>query len=374
VANDEPREHPRVEATFRVLYTTIDQLLVAYSFDLSKGGMFLQTDDLLPINAVIQVNLELAEGSSEIPVICRVAYVRDAAEAAEGRPAGMGIEFLDMNNECLALIQEFIASKIHGEEPAIPMPPDVLNVLVVDDDEAVRTLAGSAFAARSDRVRYAADGFEAFAMCLKDPPDILISDVHMPRMDGWQLLRLVRARPSLSSVPVLFLTTLSGNDERLRGYQLGVDDYIAKPFSPRELAARVDRIMTRVQRWSTPNLARKTLRGDIDHVSLGSVLSFLELERKTGELLVVGDEEAARLSLRDGRLVRASIDGSELRSRQAIRRVLRWKSGVFELAQQDVAGPDEVGMSIAGLLLSLAKETDEEARDKENQGNRFGDE
>src|SRR6185312_10888767 len=69
---DDGNRAPRVEATFRVSYPNVDQLLVAYSSDLSKGGMFLTTDQFLPVNAVVRVNLELGEGSAEIPVICRV--------------------------------------------------------------------------------------------------------------------------------------------------------------------------------------------------------------------------------------------------------------------------------------------------------------
>src|SRR5215475_5840667 len=93
---------PRVEATFKVSYPSVDQLLVAYSSDLSKGGMFLETEQFLPVNAVIRVNLELGESSAEIPVICRVVHLRDhAAARAAGKPPGMGVEFLDMTAECL---------------------------------------------------------------------------------------------------------------------------------------------------------------------------------------------------------------------------------------------------------------------------------
>src|SRR5258708_37267644 len=103
----------RVQATFKVSYGTVDQLLDAYSSDLSKGGMFLTTDQFLPVNAVIRVNLELGEGSVEIPVICRVVYVRDAAAARSvGKPSGMGIEFLDMTAESLRLIEAYIAERI----------------------------------------------------------------------------------------------------------------------------------------------------------------------------------------------------------------------------------------------------------------------
>ncbi|HEX8950841.1 MAG TPA: response regulator [Polyangia bacterium] len=356
---------PRVEATFKVSYASVDQLLVAYSSDLSKGGMFLQTDRFMPVNAVIRVNLELGEGSAEIPVICRVVYVRDAAAArAVGKPAGMGIEFLDLTAECLGLIEAYIAERIgdvDGGEAALPAKR--LSIMIVDDDQGCRTLAAQPFRSRGDYVRVAPDGFEALAQCLKETPDVIVSDVHMPRLDGWQLLRMCRARPTLSSVPFLFLTTLAGEQERLRGYQLGVDDYVQKPFRGKELQVRVDRILARVQRASHALAAKKTLRGDLASVGLPSVLGFLELERKTGELLVLGPKKA-QLFLRDGRLLRVEVDGlaADAASMEVVYDVLGWRTGQFEFAAHEVPGEDLYDRTITSLLLDHAKFSDESQR------------
>src|SRR5205814_7309857 len=141
-----------------------------------------------------------------------------------------------------------------------------LRIVVVDDDAGYRTRAAEAFARRGDRVLLAANGIEALALCLKEPPDVVLSDVQMPRMDGWQLLRLIRARPSLASVPVVFLTSLGGEAERLLGYQLGVDAYIPKPYQPEELMMRVHQIVRRAQNPKTSPGIRSSLRGDIEHV------------------------------------------------------------------------------------------------------------
>ena len=248
------RSSPRVEATFRVCYQSIDELLVAYSSDLSKGGMFLQSDRFMPVNAVIRLQLELEPGAAEISIISRVVYVRDDRTGrAVGKPPGMGIEFLDLSSDCLELIEAFIAEKISlGEMQPAPAPAKRLSVVIVDDDAGCRTLAAAPFATAAITCASPMTSFDALALCLKESPDVIVSDVHMPRMDGWQLLRMVRARPSLASVPFLFLTTLGGESDRLRGYQLGVDDYIPKPFRGKELQARVDRIMTRAHRGGSP--------------------------------------------------------------------------------------------------------------------------
>ena len=367
VDDEEPGDRaPRVVATFRVSYASVDQLLVAYSSDLSKGGLFLQSDQFLPVNAVIRVNLELGEGSVEIPVICRVVYVRDEVAArAVGKPAGMGIEFLDMTAECLGLIEAYIAERISEVDGAVEnaLPAKRLSVVIVDDDHGCRTLAAQPFRTRGDYVRLAPDGFEALAQCLKEPPDVIVSDVHMPRMDGWQLLRMCRARPTLSSVPFLLLTTLGGEQERLRGYQLGVDDYVSKPFRGKELQARVDRVVARVQRAAHALVEKKTLRGDLASVSLPSVLGFLELERKTGELLVIG-AKPAHLFIRDGKLLRVEIEGvvADATSIEVVFDLLSWSVGQFEFAAHEVPGDDLLDTTITALLLHHARFTDEHGR------------
>jgi CheY-like chemotaxis protein len=140
-----------------------------------------------------------------------------------------------------------------------------LSVLVVDDDHSSREAAAKPFRDRGDHVRTASDGVDALAACLKAPPDVILSDVQMPRMDGWQLVRIVRSRPQLAQVPMLFLTRLRGEDERLKGYQLGVDDFVPKPSRPR--GARGPRRPGRAASSALHRPGPKMLRGDLEQVS-----------------------------------------------------------------------------------------------------------
>src|SRR5215471_4692165 len=92
------RAFPRVPGVFSVRYATLDQLVVAYSADLSKGGMFLACDTFLPVNATLTLELVLPSQGGEYAVKCRVVYVRDQTTAEKaGKPAGMGIQFLDLD-------------------------------------------------------------------------------------------------------------------------------------------------------------------------------------------------------------------------------------------------------------------------------------
>jgi uncharacterized protein (TIGR02266 family) len=345
----DPREHPRFEGTYHVQYKTVDELVLAYTSDLSRGGMFLKTDEFLPLNAVIQVKIELPEGAGEIPAICRVAFVRDRdTAAAENLPMGMGVEFLDLDREALQIFEHFIIELSGDAQPATKAIARRLKVVVVDDDPIYLEHVARMFRERSDSVYTAVDGFEGLALCLKQLPDVILCDVQMPRMDGWQFLRMVRA-------------TLSGDEERLRGYQLGVDDYISKPFPGEEMLARTDRLVARTQRQTRPNVEKKTLRGDLLQVSLASVLSFLENEHMSGELLIVG-KSRARMLLADGKLLRVELNEPVPAAERPFV-VLGWKRGQFEFVPQDIdVDESDQPISLTGLILEHARRSDEGGR------------
>ena len=362
MSENDSREHPRFEGTYHVQYKTVDELVLAYTADLSRGGMFLRTEEFLPLNAVIQVKIELPEGAGEIPAICRVAFVRDRdTAAAENLPMGIGVEFVDLDREALQIFEHFIIELSTDAQPAQKAIARKLKVVVVDDDEFYGEHVAELFRARGDSAFIAPDGFEGLALCLKQLPDVILCDVQMPRMDGWQFLRMVRARPSLAGSPVVLLTTLTGEAERLRGYQLGVDDYIPKPCPPEELLARVDRLVQRIHRAARPNVEKKTLRGDLVQVSLASVLSFLENEKMTGELLIVG-KSRARLLLSEGRLLRTELNEPvPVAERPYV--VLGWKRGQFEFVPQEIViEPDDQPLSLTSLILEHARRSDEADR------------
>jgi DNA-binding response OmpR family regulator/Tfp pilus assembly protein PilZ len=356
------REHPRVSAAFRIRASALDPDALTGE-NVSRGGIFVRTAKFLPLNTVIRLTIEVPGTPIAVPATCRVAFVRDATgSAATGQSAGMGLEILDIASDQKPILERLIAERKTSQAPRAAEADGPLRIVVVDDDAKYREIAAAPFRQRGDTVVTTADGLEGLSACLKEPPDVILSDVQMPRMDGWQLLRLVRARPSLTSVPVVFLTSLSGESERLLGYRLGVDAYIPKPYSPDELLARVHQIVRRARNARGSPSARSTLRGEIAHVGLQSLFTFLEIERRSGVLLVIGDE-VARLFFAGGRVVRVEIEGQpSLAGRTAAMRILDATHGQFEFAAGDVAVPDDLSMSTTALLLENARLSDEGKR------------
>ena len=120
---------------------------------------------------------------------------------------------------------------------------DRLKVLVVDDESRMRKLVKDFLEREGHIIIEAADGMEAMDIFYENKDiALIILDVMMPRMDGWQVCREVRA---LSQVPIIMLTARGEERDELQGFELGVDEYISKPFSPKILVARVNAILKR---------------------------------------------------------------------------------------------------------------------------------
>jgi DNA-binding response OmpR family regulator len=140
----------------------------------------------------------------------------------------------------------------------------VTTLLVIDDDDRIRTLLAEYLTSRGLQVRTAADGPEGLAQLDAHPIDLVILDVMMPGMDGLDVLRALRpANP----VPVIMLTARGDDMDRIVGLELGADDYLAKPFNPRELLARAQAVLRRARPAQDPATAVLTagpLRVDPD--------------------------------------------------------------------------------------------------------------
>jgi DNA-binding response OmpR family regulator len=125
--------------------------------------------------------------------------------------------------------------------------PSAPRVLVVDDDEAVRTLASWQLESDGFAVDQAGDGAEALTAIGVDRPDLVVLDLSMPGVGGLDVLRRVRTAVATETLPVIVLSGRSGETDRIVGLDLGADDYLVKPFSPGELAARVRSVLRRAR-------------------------------------------------------------------------------------------------------------------------------
>lgn len=133
-------------------------------------------------------------------------------------------------------------------------------ILIADDEARIREVVQYALEKEGFAVRAAADGREALAALAAAPVDLLVLDVSMPHMDGLEVCRRVRAT---SQTPILFLSAKGEEIDRVLGLEMGGDDYLTKPFSPRELVARVRAILRRTDGTPAPEEAGALSHGPI---------------------------------------------------------------------------------------------------------------
>jgi DNA-binding response OmpR family regulator len=122
------------------------------------------------------------------------------------------------------------------------------NVLVVDDHASMRTLCRVNLEAAGFRVLEAADGDEALAAIKTDRPDLILLDIMMPRVSGWEVASALLADSSTDRIPIIFITARTGVTDRIRAFELGAQEYVTKPFDPAGLAATITKVLDQIDR------------------------------------------------------------------------------------------------------------------------------
>ena len=125
-------------------------------------------------------------------------------------------------------------------------------ILVVDDEANIVDLATLYLEQEGFRVRSAADGTTALDMIAHQPPALLVLDLMLPEVDGWDVCRRLRSGKVAPNLPIIMLTARDDDVDKIVGLELGADDYVTKPFNPRELVARVKAVLRRTRRAARP--------------------------------------------------------------------------------------------------------------------------
>jgi two-component system alkaline phosphatase synthesis response regulator PhoP len=125
-------------------------------------------------------------------------------------------------------------------------------ILVVDDDKKIVRLVRSYLEQANFQVLTAHDGETALHAIRRERPDLVVLDLMLPDRDGWEITRLVRSEPALAGLPIIMLTARVEDTDKIVGLELGADDYIAKPFNPREVVARVRAVLRRAAEPPAP--------------------------------------------------------------------------------------------------------------------------
>ncbi|HYO95316.1 MAG TPA: response regulator, partial [Polyangiaceae bacterium] len=226
-------------------------------------------------------------------------------------------------------------------------------LLLVDaDPRSVRVLEVSLKKAGYS-VTTAADGQDALTKIEFSAPDLILTDTRLPRLDGYELVRQMKQHTEYAAIPVVFLTSQRSIEDKIRGLELGVEDYLTKPIFVRELIARVnlllakrthDRIAT-----SIPMSRRTRLSGSLEDMGVVDLLQTFEISRKAGVARIHDGRREIRIYFRDGKVVDAEL--GRLRGEEAVYRSLIWSAGHFEVDFSPVSNDDIIPTTTQGLLM-----------------------
>ncbi len=242
----------------------------------------------------------------------------------------------------------------------------MLKVLLVEDNPMVMDLLREALTPLANVVAVG-DAAEALLQTVESPPDLIISDFHLPGMDGSQLLEKLRGRKSSANIPVILMATKAEIVDRLKPLEEQVADFIAKPFFIKDAVLRIKRVLDRIKlekltQESTGSGSK--VRGSLAQMNVIDLLQSLEMGRKSCALSLASGDERSVLFFSDGQINDAkygTVTGDE-----AVYKTLRWgDSGQFEIDFSSTSPAQTTTRSTQGLLMEGLRLLDEASRDSE---------
>jgi CheY-like chemotaxis protein len=236
-------------------------------------------------------------------------------------------------------------------------------LLVVDGDpKSLRVLDVSLKKAGFD-VATATASREALALLETSVPDLIISDTDLGETDGFELCRRIKAHPDWSKIPFLFVSSRKSIEDKIRGLELGVDDYLSKPIYIKEIGIRVRTALQRAERerMESRRDGRTRFAGDLSDVGVVDLVQTIELNRKSGIIHIENrDNRRGSIFFRDGRVVDAEV--GRLSGANAVYRLFSWFEGQFAVEFKHIRRHDVVDTATAQLLMEGMRRLDESTR------------
>jgi CheY-like chemotaxis protein len=236
------------------------------------------------------------------------------------------------------------------------------HLLLVDGDPKSLRVMEVSLKKAGFSVTTAVSGDDALQKVAISSPDLVISDTKLPGIDGYELCRRLKEDERFKGLPFIFLTAQKSVEHKLKGLELGVEDYLTKPIYIKEIVARVKILLSKreKERMERERKEGKAFSGNLGDMGVVDLVQTFEMGRKTGTMrLKVGGKDA-RIYFRDGKIVDAEF--GRLKGENAFYRLLNASEGTFELEFGPHEREDRLQMSTQGLLMEGMRRIDEWGR------------
>lgn len=346
----EKRRHPRINTSDSIEYILLDEKQNPLGrgegrmLNLSQGGVLLETQNPLNGSFVLLIISNLKEDS--LQVSGRVIYTRKPDNSSF---YFTGIEFIESEGE---QINDLIAS--------LKAYSSTVKVIIIDDDPTTRSFLENILRKRGFQTWQAQNGKVALDEIQSAQPDLIISDVIMPELGGFELCTKLRETPATADIPFIFLSIKGDPVDQLKGLRIGADEYLVKPFKSAEILEAVDRVMEKSARM-------KGLRADVDiagtlaRIGLVEIMQMIEFNEKTGTLFLLSSSGGVTgaVYIREGQAVNAvsgDLDGEE-----AFYDLAYQDEGFFKFHIQETIPGRKIRQKNISLLMEASRLLDEGA-------------
>ena len=236
------------------------------------------------------------------------------------------------------------------------------NLLLVDGDTRSRRVLEVSLRKAGFSVTTAEDMDQALLVLQHGEPDLIISDTRLPGRDGFAFCTEVKKNPKWVGIPFVFLTSAKAIEDKVRGLELGVEDYLVKPIYIKEVTTRLRMLMQRKQRekLESKNAARTKFTGHLADMAVVDLFQTIEISRKSGTIDFETDLGDATIWFRDGTIIDAEM--GRLQAEQAVYRLLGLTDGSFAVEFKNINRNPVIKESTQGLLMEGMRRVDEWGR------------
>jgi DNA-binding response OmpR family regulator len=232
-------------------------------------------------------------------------------------------------------------------------------ILIVDDNPSVLKLLNISLNKAGFEVVEAENGEEAFEMANENLPDLIISDIMMPQMDGLELCWMIRENSKIPMVPFIFLTSFDDPETEVKGFRAGADKYLNKPIERKDLLEKVNELLDRkkkVNEVAQKELDNKGFAGDLSDLSIVELVQMLNLNKKSG-ILNISAEVDGKIYLKDGQLHAALCQ--DLTGEKAVYKLVEQIDGKFNFELNEVSLDRNVEASTMNVIMEACRIMDE---------------
>jgi CheY-like chemotaxis protein len=236
------------------------------------------------------------------------------------------------------------------------------HLLLVDGDPKSLRVMEVSLKKAGFSVTTAIHGRDALEKCQISPPDLILSDTKMPEMDGFELCRRLKEDDKFKGTPFIFLTGQKSVEYKVRGLELGVEDYLTKPIYIKEIVTRVKILLQKKEKERLERKDQKaSFAGNLTDMGVVDLVQTLEMGKKSGALRIDGKGgKSAVVYFRDGKIQDCEV--GKLAGENAFYRLLNWQEGEFAIEFKPIEREEKIAASTQGLLMEGMRRIDEWGR------------